>query len=717
VERGVFDSVGGFTSGYRYGSEDVDFGLKLLSSGRKVVSSGRAVLFHDESSTQDREGYRFKRVNRTGNRTLLEERWGPWLRRGPRLDRLLLGPGSAWTGERPHIALTLTSHDPDDGHGDWYTGHELGDALERAGWRVSYVQSKRNEWYSLPGDLDYLLVLVDKYDISRVPEGVATIAWVRNWTGRWIEQPWFEGFDVILASSNASKDAVERRTSKSAAVFPLATNPERFARTQKNPAHEADYVFTGSYWGSLRGVMGEFEVSPEETFKIFGKGWENVPHAAPFARGHIPYEKLPQTYSSTKLVIDDAAASTLPYGSVNSRVFDALATGTLVVTNCEAGARELFDEDFPTYGTSRELRESLDSLLSDEKRREELAARYRDIVLRNHTYERRAGQLTELLRERAEALSFCIKIGAPNWKVAKSWGDLHYARAIERQLERRGHPCLIQTLDEWDNPEGTGYDVTVHLKGLRPYATKPGQLNVLWNISHPELLTAHECGRYDLALVASERWAKSLRSATDTPVHALQQATDPEVFFPEHDPRHEHDLVFVGNSRKVERRILRDLLPTERDLAVWGNDWEGLIDQKHVRGKYLPNSKVRKAYSSAAIVLNDHWDDMREHGFVSNRIYDALACGALVISDDMAEIGEAFGDAVVTYRTPGELGELVDHYLSHPEERLEKGRRGREMVLSHHTFGSRVEETLRLVEGRMGEAGSRIGDLARRRGS
>jgi GT2 family glycosyltransferase/spore maturation protein CgeB/polysaccharide pyruvyl transferase WcaK-like protein len=701
--RDMFDAVGGFTTGYRYGSEDVDLGLKVLSSGREVVSSGRTVLFHDESSSQNTEGRGFMRANRTGNRKLFLGRWAPQLHRRLELERL--GPGTFWTEEKPHAAITVTSHDVNDGYGDWYTAHEMGDALEALGWRVSYVQRKRNEWYKLPQNLDYLLVLIDQYDISRVPTGVQTVAWVRNWTDRWVSHPWFEDYDVVLASSGASKGIIERETNQTVAeLFPLAANPRRFARTPENEAYRSDYVFTGNFWGELRGAVDTFEaVAEDERFLVFGKGWENVPEAAPYARGQAHYDQLPGIYSSAKLVVDDTASPTLPYGAVNSRVFDALATGTLVVTNCEAGVRELFDEDFPTYSSPQELREILDRLLKNEGLREELAGRYQKAVLRDHTYGRRAEQLAGLLRRRADALSFCIKIGAPNWEAARSWGDLHYARAMRRQLELRGHRCIIQTLDQWENPVGLECDVAVHLKGLTPYETKPGQLNVLWNISHPGKLTAAECDGYDLVLVASKRWADRLKTETTTPVFVMEQATDPEVFFPDYEPIHDRELVFVGNSRRVERRILRDLLPTDRDLAVWGGDWEGLIDEKYVAGKFLPNRQVRKAYSSASIVLNDHWDDMREHGFVSNRVYDALACGALVISDDLPGLRENFGDAVVTYSSPEELRELVEHYLASPEEGEQKGRQGREMVLAHHTFEQRIEELLRHVEERLEE--------------
>ena len=54
-------------------------------------------------------------------------------------------------------------------------------------------------------------------------------------------------------------------------------------------------------------------------------------------------------------------------------------------------------------------------------------------------------------------------------------------------------------------------------------------------------------------------------------------------------------------------------------------------------------------YSSVGVLLNDHWQSMHEWGFVSNRLFDALACETPVISDDLPEIAELFDGAVLTY--------------------------------------------------------------------
>jgi glycosyltransferase involved in cell wall biosynthesis len=261
----------------------------------------------------------------------------------------------------------------------------------------------------------------------------------------------------------------------------------------------------------------------------------------------------------------------------------------------------------------------------------------------------------------------------------------------------------VQTLDEWEDESGLLYDVVIHLKGLSRFHPKPGQFNVLWSISHPAELTGEECDGYDLVAVASARFAARLEEWTATPVFVLEQAADPRVMYPDPQEQLAHELVYVANSRNVLRPIARDLLGTERDLAIWGANWGGLIDTSAVIAEHVPNSEVRGVYSSAGIVLNDHWDDMREHGYISNRVYDALACGALVLSDEVPGLAERFGDAVATYRSAQELPELVNRLLADPAERRRRAELGRALVLDAHTFSHRVDELLAILEQRIGE--------------
>jgi GT2 family glycosyltransferase len=699
VARDQLDELGGLATRYRYGLEDVDLGVRATEAGLRVVACGRAVLYHRESVTRAAEGSEFRAATRTLNRRALLDRWGPLLRRAYAADRLT-GEGLWTDGSGPRAAIVITSLDVADGWGDWYTGHELGDALGALGWRVSYVGRDGDGWTRLPADADHVVTLLDRFDARLVPPDVPVVAWIRNWTDRWLSHPWFSRLDVLLASSATSAALIRERTGREAELFPLATNPARFAVAAGDGSPTVDCVFTGNHWGEARAIEAGLAPPRGQSLVIHGRGWDAVKPLSRYAQGPAAYEELPSLYASASLALDDTQAPTLQYDAVNARVFDALAAGTLVLTNCTAGVRELFDEDFPTWDTPHDLVRERAALLRDQDRRKELTERYRATVLARHTYAHRARRLSDILLQREQLPSFCIKIGAPDWEQAERWGDLYFARGIERALRQRGHRVLIQVLEEWEQEQGLSHDVVLHLKGLSRHFPKPGQFNILWCISHPAELTGEECDGYDLVAIASPSFADEMRPRTTTPVIVLEQATDPAVFFPDPDPERAHDLLYVANSRNVLRPIMRDLLPTDHDLAVYGANWDGLIDMKYVRAEHVPNDELRKLYSSAKVVLCDHWDDMREHGFISNRIYDALACGAVVVSDDVKGLAGRY-PGIHVYRYTDDIDRVLVKIMERPPTDTNDG-------FVAPSFATRMDGLLTAVrESRVTSVGSR----------
>ncbi|MEZ5120451.1 MAG: glycosyltransferase [Solirubrobacterales bacterium] len=205
------------------------------------------------------------------------------------------------------------------------------------------------------------------------------------------------------------------------------------------------------------------------------------------------------------------------------------------------------------------------------------------------------------------------------------------------------------------------------------------------------------CDGYDLVAIASAPFAEEMRERTTTPIIVLEQATDPRVFYPDSDPKLGHDLVYVANSRNVLRPIVRDLLPPCRPRPRHlRRQLGGLIDTSLVVADHVPNDELRQVYSSAAIVLNDHWDDMRERGFISSRIYDALACRA-VVSDEVAGLDQ-FGDAVVTYRDGSELRAVLDQLLADPEGLRARSQAAAAIVRDAHTFADRIDVLEREIQ-------------------
>ncbi|MGH9230272.1 MAG: glycosyltransferase family protein, partial [Acidimicrobiales bacterium] len=85
---------------------------------------------------------------------------------------------------------------------------------------------------------------------------------------------------------------------------------------------------------------------------------------------------------------------------------------------------------------------------------------------------------------------------------------------------------------------------------------------------------------------------------------------------------------------------------------------------------------------------------MRAWGFVSNRLFDVLACGTPVISDPVEGMDELFDGAVVEYHTSDELRALVDDVLADPEGARQRAEGGRRIVLAHHTFDHRARQLI-----------------------
>ena len=112
----------------------------------------------------------------------------------------------------------------------------------------------------------------------------------------------------------------------------------------------------------------------------------------------------------------------------------------------------------------------------------------------------------------------------------------------------------------------------------------------------------------------------------------------------------------------------------------------------------MPNENVGQAYRDAKIVLNDHWEDMKETGIVSNRLFDALAAEAFIISDEMPEIEDIFRGTVVTYKGKEDLKEKADYYMKHPEEAEKLAKQGHQLVLEEHTFEKRMKKLVKDLE-------------------
>lgn len=695
--KSTYLEVNGFDNKLKSDNVAVDFGLKLLQLGKRNLCVPRVELAYSGNVKQALK-HLFSTLSQQGGKNeYFQNKWHHFLRK-KHWEEKIQAQANVYSIEAFTIAIAVTDHGNEVRAGDYFTAQELASSFEEYGWEVIYLSKKKNEWYKLPEKVDLVLSLLDAYNLNELAykEGLIKVAWARNWFDRWCENPSFNQYDVVFGSSKKACDYIQKNSRQSPILLPIATSPQRFEEVplcSDVAYYQSDVCFTGSYWDYPRDIMWGLSDNIINNYKVsvFGAHWEKVDRFKAITKGFVEYKNMPCVYHHTKIVIDDANHVTKPYGAVNSRVFDAIISGALVITNGIEGADELFAGELPSYQTEEELDALIQFYLQNENKRISKVSRLRGMIFKTHTYQHRADAFRGALKKHCSQTAVVIKVPAPSWEEAKNWGDYHMAVSLKKALERKNYRVLIQMLPEWDNEEGAVCDVVIVLRGLSQYTVKKHQINIMWNISHPDAVSHYEYNSYNKVYIASAVWAEKVAKEVSVPVECMLQCTDPAVFFEpsvQEKQAYGEALLFVGNSRKIYRKILKDLLPTDKQLAVYGKDWEGLISAEYVKGAYIPNDRLYRYYGSAKILLNDHWDDMREKGFVSNRVFDGLACGAQILTDKVKGFGE-LEQFVCTYENRDGLLNSVDTLLKTPISRA-LIHQAKAYVLNHHTFDDRA---------------------------
>jgi spore maturation protein CgeB len=236
-----------------------------------------------------------------------------------------------------------------------------------------------------------------------------------------------------------------------------------------------------------------------------------------------------------------------------------------------------------------------------------------------------------------------------------------------------------------------------------------GVTTVNWFIDPTDILRALAikiAPGYDFFFSSSSTMVNENHSAGNNNVRFLPYACDPNTNLAvsvtnEEKSKYEHDVVFVG-SHYPERESVLASLASEFDIGIWGPGWENSKLKEYVHGGLLYPQEWTKVYSCAKIVLNIPYGLKNfTNTFVQPtiRIFEALACGAFVLTDDNPDIRTIFeiGKHLETYSNINELKNRLRIYLKDTEKREAIGRTGKEEVLAKHTYAQRLKEIFSIL--------------------
>ncbi|WP_353809261.1 glycosyltransferase family protein [Agromyces sp. SYSU T00194] len=313
-----------------------------------------------------------------------------------------LAAGEYAEGPRGTVAFCVSTDDLDEGKGDVYVALGLAKYLQRLGWGVRLWPARN--WCDPVPKVDVAIAMIESFVPGLVDEHTSVVAWVRNWTERWVELPYLDVFDGIWASSEASAAALRERSGHPVEVVPIAVDLELFAPADDPVEVRFAAMTTVNFWGAEREIMDAIDgLTGPTSVMWFGANGEHLrlPRHAEHG-GILDFFALPSAYAASSVVLDDVIGPAKAYGNHNSRLFESIAAGALPVTNARTGLAELGLADVPVYSDSATLDAALDAATGTAG--PELAATLREVVRARHSYERRAETLDPVLaglRERA----------------------------------------------------------------------------------------------------------------------------------------------------------------------------------------------------------------------------------------------------------------------------------------------------------------------------
>jgi hypothetical protein len=230
----------------------------------------------------------------------------------------------------------------------------------------------------------------------------------------------------------------------------------------------------------------------------------------------------------------------------------------------------------------------------------------------------------------------------------------------------------------------------------------------------------HPSTACDLELIARDElssiwvWDKSyvhrLQCCGLEEVHYLPLAANSRIFRKLDPDKHEKieymcKISFAGNGNIPERLPYLEKL-TDMGLTIFGDEsrWHrhsgDTAVMRSYRGFLRNEEELCALYNTARINLNiTAAQGKRSANF---RVFNITASGGFLLTDHKEDLEELFeiGEEIVCYRTPEELRDKAEYYLSHPGAADRIARAGHVRTLRQHTFIHRAEALLDYATGK-----------------
>ena len=166
------------------------------------------------------------------------------------------------------------------------------------------------------------------------------------------------------------------------------------------------------------------------------------------------------------------------------------------------------------------------------------------------------------------------------------------------------------------------------------------------------------------------------------------------------------DIIFVGSYYPNRAIILESI--ADFDLGVWGPYWNKLSASSPLKSKTVDikmnYDRWVKIFNACKINIVSHYQDGQTLCYqASPKIFEAMACGSFVLTDQQKDVQTLFKDRehLVYFNGKDDLRSKIRYFLDHSEERKKIALSGYNHVIKNHTYQHRLKAILDVLTNRL----------------
>ncbi len=172
---------------------------------------------------------------------------------------------------------------------------------------------------------------------------------------------------------------------------------------------------------------------------------------------------------------------------------------------------------------------------------------------------------------------------------------------------------------------------------------------------------------------------------------------------PNRKTERKYDISFIGIPSTYRIHFLESIVKAGFTCAIAGSGWDmydGPLNSSIVNRIWTDNIQVETLLSAASIGINLSVEDplCRDDVHISPRVYDILACNAVLLTEDVPLISDALADCTyITFTSPDDCIVKIRYILDNAQQFQESLSENFNTVITRHTYRNRIQQLIEFV--------------------